>query len=256
MQSLAGTMSRVTSVASMLKRLISREDRDRESRPNSAEFGSSAGPGPRMQTSASSASIPSKYPGLGSMKIADQVIEEVDEQMTITSMRGQPEIRPTAQSLFSHIPPMHSDPVDVPGRVPDYMRTHSDQSHLFPAGGVDGLLSTSAPVPSQFSPSGDNFELTKGFGSQETEKSINIEELDSKPADEMEADEFEKLKQARELERLERQKQKLARSISNQQGIVQQMETQDILMDVIPRLESGGSTPTGEAKPTPSDSNL
>lgn len=247
----------------MLKRLISREDRERDSRPNSAEFGSSTGMGPtnRMPTSASSASIPAKYPGIGSMKIADQVIEEVDEQMTITSMRGQPEVRPTAQSIFSHIPP-HSDPVDVPGRVPDYMRTHSDQSHLFPAGGVDTLLSSSAPTQSRFSstvqPGTEDYGLMKGYGSQETEKSLNIEELDSKDQDES-TDEFEKLKQARELERLERQKQKLARSISNQQGIVQQMETQDILMDVIPRLESGGSTPTreaGEDKPPVADSNL
>lgn len=240
------SISRVASVASMLKRLISRDDpRERESRPTSAEFGS-AGPGPRMPNSASSASIPSKYPPHGSMKIADQVIEEVDEQMTITSMRGPEPPRPTAQSIFAQ-GPQHSDPVDVPGRVPDYIRMHSEQSQLFPPGGVDDLLSTSAPAQSKFM--GAETEL-KGYGSQETEKSLNVEEMDSYVGiPTVEDNEFERLKQAREQERIERQKQKLARSISNQQGIIQQIDTQDIMMDLIPKLpESGGSSPTGERK--------
>jgi hypothetical protein len=183
------------------------------------------------------------------MKISDQVIEEVDEQMTITSMRAPEPARPTAQSLFAQ-GPQHSDPVDVPGRVPDYIRMHSEQTHLFPAGGVDDLLSTSAPAQSQFMGSG-NDTLMKDFGSQETEKSLNMEELDCSGIPTVEDNEFERLKVIRENERLERQKQKLARSISNQQGIIQNMETQDIMMDVIQRLpnpESGGSSPTGERK--------
>lgn len=50
------------------------------------------------------------------MRIADQVIEEVDEQLTIQSMRG-PDKRPTAQSLFTSPddkPPTRSAPIDVP----------------------------------------------------------------------------------------------------------------------------------------------
>lgn len=41
------------------------------------------------------------------------VIEEVDEQMTVTSMR--PETRPHVQNIFSQGPPPPSSPVDVPG---------------------------------------------------------------------------------------------------------------------------------------------
>lgn len=51
------------------------------------------------------------------MRIADQVIEEVDEQLTIQSMHA-PDKRPTAQSLFASPdvdkPPARSAPIDVP----------------------------------------------------------------------------------------------------------------------------------------------
>lgn len=56
-----------------------------------------------------------KYPQ-GTMSIADQVIEEVDEQLTIQSMRAQ-EKRPTAQSIFAQQeekPPIRSAPIDMP----------------------------------------------------------------------------------------------------------------------------------------------
>lgn len=252
MHSVAGTMTRVNTVASLMKRFLGGRDNSRDdSRPSSADPGANSNM--RLGTSASSASIAGKYPIQGSMKIADQVIEEVDEQMTITSMRAQ-EARPTAQSIFSHVPPQHSDPMDVPGRVPSYMRAHSAFVHggteplLFPPGGVDALLSTSAPNPAKFQhsniPSGGDFD-TKGFGSQETEKSMNIEELDSTP---MPDDDFEKLRQARELERIERQKQKLARSISNQQGLVTQFEAQDILLEALAKGGSGANSPTSDRK--------
>lgn len=59
------------------------------------------------------------------MKIG--VIEEVDEQMTMTSMR--PETRPHIQSIFPQGPPPPSLPVDVPG-----MKRNGE------------ILSTSAPA--------------------------------------------------------------------------------------------------------------
>lgn len=58
---------------------------------------------------------PPKYP-IGTMRITDQVIEEVDEQLTIQSMH-RPDMRPTAQSLFASSddkPPARSAPIDVP----------------------------------------------------------------------------------------------------------------------------------------------
>lgn len=61
-----------------------------------------------------------KFPGQGTMRIADQVIEEVDEQLTIQSMRA-PDKRPTAQSIFAkhdEKAPTRSDPIDVPNSHP------------------------------------------------------------------------------------------------------------------------------------------
>lgn len=255
MQTVAGQISRVNTVTSLLKRFLSKEDKP-ESRPVSG-YNGNAEAGMRLGTSASSASIAGKYPAqIGSMKITDQVIEEVDEQMTITSMRNKDEPRPTAQSIFSQIPP-HSDPVDVPGRVPPpYQRFHSaivhgdENSALFPPGGVDELLSTSAPTGKLPTPSSSIIPETmpdfdpKKFGSQESEKSGNIEELDN--AEVMPGDDFEKLRQEREAERQARQKEKMARSISAQQGMVNQIELQELLSEAFTRKPtgSGASSPT------------
>lgn len=49
--------------------------------------------------------------GAGSMRIG--VIEEVDEQLTLTSMKH--ENKPHVQSIFAQGPPPPSAPVDVPG---------------------------------------------------------------------------------------------------------------------------------------------
>lgn len=177
MQSIAGTLTRVNTVASALKRLFSKDGQSPV--PGG---GSGATPGAldgsiRLPTSASAASLHSKFPMAGSMRITDQVIEEDDEQMTITSMRGQLEVRPTAQSLFQNITQVqqksekatlgpvssttnsgsnvsHSAPMDIPKRNISYMRTVSAISHqgggattsIYPPGGIDALLSTSAPV--------------------------------------------------------------------------------------------------------------
>lgn len=271
MQSLAGTMTRVSTVTSMLKRFLSRDSDS--SRPGSAINAEnppeelSEKPKGKFNNSASSASIAGKYPGFGSMKIADQVIEEVDEQMTITSLRGQHEVRPTAQSIFAQAPLAASDPVDVPGRVPppSYMRVHSAvihgideaQSSLFPPGGVDGLLSTSAPTgrfTTSLMPEAITALDPKTFGSQETTKSLNIEEIDSTPA--IPDDDFEKLRQNRELERQERQKQKLARSISTQQGLVNQIELQEMLLELKNQTTSGNSTPTNVDRKSGTDFDM
>lgn len=260
MHSVAGTMSRVNTVTSLLKRFLSKDDTKYESRPVTGSSSKMAEEGTRLGTSASSASITGKTPAnIGSMKITDQVIEEVDEQMTITSMRNKEDPRPTAQSIFSHIPPP-SDPVDVPGRVPPYQRFYSaaaqvhgdENSALFPPGGVDDLLSSSAPAGklplsgallpetiTQFDP--------KQFGSQESEKSANAEELDSTQI--LPGDDFEKLRQERETARIARQKEKMARSISTQQGLVNQIELQELLNDALlkPQSASGSSSPTAPA---------
>lgn len=253
MHSVAGTMTRVNTVTSLLKRFLSKDDsKNVESRPVSGGYHPEAGIGPRLGNSASSASITGKTPAnIGSMKITDQVIEEVDEQLTITSLRNKEDPRPTAQSIFAQIPP-HSDPVDVPGRVPVYHRFHSAQVHdedsaLFPPGGIDDLLSTSAPagkMPTSSShlPDSMNEFDPKKFGSQDSQKSANAEEIDSTPA---EGDDFEKLRQEREASRVAKQKEKLVRNISAQKGIVNQIELQELLTEALakPQSPSGDSSP-------------
>lgn len=250
MHSVAGTMSRVNTVTSLLKRFLSKDD---GSRPGSA---ANANAEKGLGTSASSASIAERrHPTqIGSMKITDQVIEEVDEQMTITSMRNNNiDPRPTAQSLFSKA----SDPIDVPGSIPPpYGRffsatVHENDPNLFPIGGVDDLLSSSAPT--KLAPSSSSHQPNtlsefdpKNFETQLSRKSGSIEEHDSTAVD----DDFEKLRQEREASRLAKQKEKLARSISAQQGIVNQMELHELLTDAlnnVQKSESGASSPTHEA---------
>lgn len=101
------------------------------------------------------------------MRITDQVIEEVDEQMTITSQRPQ-ETRPTAQSLFQTAAP--SQPVDVPTtsnrQSNDYTRTQSfavnhHQPFTFPTS--SDYISTSAPAVQHHhhvvTPTGDMYDI-------------------------------------------------------------------------------------------------
>lgn len=99
------------------------------------------------------------------MRITDQVIEEVDEQMTITSQRPQ-ETRPTAQSLFQGMAP--TQPVDVPttsNRTSnDYMRTQSfavnhHEPFTFPTS--PDYISSSAPAAQYHvvTPTGDMYDI-------------------------------------------------------------------------------------------------
>lgn len=50
------------------------------------------------------------------------VIEEVDEQMTLTSLKQSNESRPHVQSIFAQGPPPPSNPIDVPGTAQPYKR--------------------------------------------------------------------------------------------------------------------------------------
>lgn len=259
MQTVAGTMSRVNTVTSLLKRFLSKDDSKHEANSRPVSGIHNAESGVKLGTSESSASIAGKFPAnIGSMKIADQVIEEVDEQMTITSMRNKDDNRPTAQSIFSQNVP--SDPVDVPGRVPppSYSRFHSVQVHgedstLFPPGGVEDLLSSSAPAGNKMPASSSHLPDTmtefdpKQFGSQQSKESA-AEEIDSTPS--VPSDDFERLRQEREAARTARQKEKMAASIATQQSMVNQIELQELLSEALmkpPGSASGNSSPTLDA---------
>lgn len=130
-------------MASALKRFLSRDD----SRPGSLT------PNDETQKykfpgSASAASLApnANAKPAGSMRITDQVIEEVDEQATITSHRGN-DHRPNVRDIFYQGDNAHSEPMDIPNKNKLYMRTQSSgEPHLYPPGGVEALLSTSAPA--------------------------------------------------------------------------------------------------------------
>ncbi|KRG00808.1 bestrophin-2 isoform X6 [Drosophila mojavensis] len=264
--SVSGTLSRVNTVASALKRLLSRD----ESRPSSAT--PSDDPGKyRFPNSSSTASLTGPNvgssavkPAAGSMRITQQVIEEVDEQATITSTRphdprpnvkdifspttGDPQHQPGGQPLQPPPPasrpgelPARSQPMDIPRRSPQYERAYSQYeptASLFPPGGVDALLSTSAPAgdgPSLLagdtapsSPQGDSskslFEPNR-VASRETVENLDVKasaDVLANPAAEPPpdtGDDFEKLRAAREKEKLVRQQMNLARTISTAPGV-------------------------------------
>ncbi|XP_063908747.1 bestrophin-4-like [Zophobas morio] len=163
-------MSRTGSVASMFKRLLSREEK------------------PKAEDSQELTQVNVKNPG-SAKKLTTEVIEEVDEQTTITSQRSAKESRPTVLGLFGAPPP--SEPISVPNS--------SGNSHSFSRSVYDPFpLSTSAPVTQ------DDFKDTTdkvSIGSSASEK-----------------DEFEELKKKRDEERISRLKLNLLRSTSMVDG--------------------------------------
>lgn len=109
-----------------------------------------------QSTSSASLAPPKFIPG--QVRITDQVIEEVDEQLTVQSTRG-PEKRPTAQSIFKHLDdkPVRSAPIDVPGSFHNnekiqYDRVQSVMSpeHLPYVFQCNEVFSTSAPEAPDF----------------------------------------------------------------------------------------------------------
>lgn len=117
---IGGSLTRVNSVTSVLRRLFSKEDRP--------DGSGNKTPG-RIPNSSSAVSLQNRYAGGAGGSTRIGVIEEVDEQMTITSMR-QPETRPHVKNIFAQGPPPASAPVNVPNK----RRRNGD------------ILSTSAPA--------------------------------------------------------------------------------------------------------------
>ncbi|XP_018311569.1 bestrophin-4 isoform X1 [Mycetomoellerius zeteki] len=112
---LGESLTRVASVTNALKRLFSKDDR-----PDGGSTSAVKTTG-KMPSMGSTASLQPRPPGAsGSMRIG--VIEEVDEQMTLTSLRQSNESRPHVQNIFAQGPPPPSDPVDVPGVAQSYSR--------------------------------------------------------------------------------------------------------------------------------------
>ncbi|KAH1028681.1 bestrophin-4 isoform X2 [Dendroctonus ponderosae] len=101
----AMSMPRVASVTSLLKRFFSRDDTRNDSRNEN-----------NVEANEMNALITNeeklKKLGNSSKRITADVIEEVDEQTTITSQRSQHDCRPNVMHVFG--PPPPSRPIDMP----------------------------------------------------------------------------------------------------------------------------------------------
>ncbi|KAK9508651.1 hypothetical protein O3M35_006162 [Rhynocoris fuscipes] len=206
------SLHRIGSVTSVVRRIFSRDSTGSAAgTPSAAVDG-----GSKLIESQSSTSLAGKTPGVagGSMRIADQVIEEVDEQTTITSMAGRPpEQRPTAQSIFQNVP---TKPVDVPQR-------RTSTGHSFPYQHPAASLPPTVAVSPAASGAGDMMSVksapgldhTSGLGSADgRQRETDTTSLCSNNTDNSEnsnVDEFTRLKEERrkDMERL-----MFARSIS------------------------------------------
>ncbi|KAL0839608.1 hypothetical protein ABMA28_016287 [Loxostege sticticalis] len=215
-------MTRNNSVTSMLKRLFSKDDQKSGTTP---PVGSQTDGGTRFTISASNASLnkPVTAGGAGSMKIANEVIEEVDEQATITSMGKRPESRPTAMSLFS--PPAPSNPVDVPSKASNHT-TNNRLSSSAPS----AWSRAAAAAAGDTSPAVQSLNTQNSFASDtdarprlDSDVGPSLSAAGSQTLlDEVDgaedADDFERLRSIRDQRRREKYLQKLmARSVSAQQ---------------------------------------
>ncbi|KAL0883952.1 hypothetical protein ABMA27_016010 [Loxostege sticticalis] len=216
-------MTRNNSVTSMLKRLFSKDDQKSGTTP---PVGSQTDGGTRFTISASNASLnkPVTAGGAGSMKIANEVIEEVDEQATITSMGKRPESRPTAMSLFS--PPAPSNPVDVPSKASNHTTTDNRLSSSAPS----AWSRAAAAAAGDTSPAVQSLNTQNSFASDtdarprlDSDVGPSLSAAGSQTLlDEVDgaedADDFERLRSIRDQRRRDKYLQKLmARSVSAQQ---------------------------------------
>ncbi|XP_066145238.1 bestrophin-4 isoform X1 [Euwallacea fornicatus] len=175
-------MSRVASVTSLLKRFFSRDENKNDSRgENNAEYN-------ELVNLVSDDKL--KKLGTSVKRITDDVIEEVDEQTTITSQQSQNrEPRPTMMQVFG---PPRSEPIDVP------------QSSSFSNDYAADQVYDPFPPMAYSAPTG---------GDADTTDKVSIGS-----ATDDEEDQFEILKRKRDEERLSRLRDNLARSLSLQKG--------------------------------------
>ncbi|KAL6438055.1 hypothetical protein ACFW04_004366 [Cataglyphis niger] len=218
---LGGSLTRINSVTSVLKRFFSKEDR-----PDGGATSGTKTPA-KITNSSSAASLQIRPPGASSsMRIG--VIEEVDEQMTLTSLRqSNDNNRPHVQNIFAQGPPPPSDPVDVPRST--QFRNREVFSKSAPAQGA--VLTVAGSTESGTTHERPNTLRTQEFA-QSTRSSfydqsypgsgIN-DDLPSTSSSSCSSDnadnEFTKLKIERKKERRNR---KLARSVSGQIGTFNQ----------------------------------
>ncbi|CAK1578401.1 unnamed protein product [Parnassius mnemosyne] len=228
-------MTRTNSVTSMLKRLFSKEDQKQSAVPVSTQTDG----GTRFVISASNPTLNKPAATGGSMKIANEVIEEVDEQATITSMGKQrQDNRPTAMSLFTQGPLIPSEPVNVPTRNSNHTSADARLSSSAPArwevagdaGGVEGAGDAREPdaLPA---PPRPRLDSDVGPSLSAAGSHTLVDEVDGVDEDDPDTDDFDRLRSEREQKRREKYRQKLmARSVSAQQPTGSQELIDNVLL--------------------------
>nr|XP_018900750.1 PREDICTED: bestrophin-2-like isoform X2 [Bemisia tabaci] len=241
--SLASSLHRVGSIASVIRRKFSRDPITVSVDGACSSFlkpDGSANDG-KVGISNSTDSLTVKYVPGGSMRISDQVIEEVDEQLTITSS-GRQEPRPSVLSIF---PPT---PASAPVPVPPGRQQHTPL--------ISRSVPTSAIAPANpcHSPATSNVTYTEilsarsglvgsdafsGLGSGsiihgDAVDKISIGSTTSISSD----DDFERLKAKRQREKIQRN---YARSISGANDVfsVDQNEAEALLLDISANSRTG-----------------
>ena len=221
---LGGSLTRVNSAVSVLKRLFSKEDR-----PDGGMSSGTKTPG-RLASSSSAASLQNRaVVGGGSMRIA-VIKEEADEQMTLTSMKSDK--RPHVQSIFAAGPPPPSAPVAVPGT--EYARNGELFSSSAPVTGAvlerSSVDVAASAIDSRYIPGSRTQQSTQSARSSiafEPATSVGsgivddlISTASSSCASITDDDEFTKLKTEREKERRSRVVRRLARSTSGNSNLI------------------------------------
>ncbi|KAI4502830.1 hypothetical protein M0802_001874 [Mischocyttarus mexicanus] len=216
---LGGSLTRVNSVTSMLKRLFSNVDRTDSSTSGSKTPG-------RIPNSSSAVSLQTRIIGGtgGSARIG--VIEEVDEQMTMTSMRA--ENRPHVQSIFPQGPPPPSAPVDVPGTIDhprsrDVISTSAPATAYVPVPGTSEIVhdfDNGNPSVARRERSSISYEPSRSYQSTTTGDGMISPRSSICSANSSSDDEFTKLKIERENQRREKAFRRLARSVSGHANII------------------------------------
>ncbi|XP_075214410.1 bestrophin-4-like isoform X2 [Lycorma delicatula] len=256
--SVPNSLHRVGSVTSVLKRLFSRDG----SASTTGTSPTNVAGGGKLPVSQSSDSLQTKFAGGGSIRITDQVIEEVDEQQTITSMGRPPEPRPSVRSIF---PPHNELPLQnftAPGHPPQ-----SAPLPVPPGRSATAHMSASAPNTTAIPPtapasptrssvtytevlsvkSAPGFDNSSGLGSGSVGPNEHyMDNISLASSTETSEDEFSKLRQSRRQERLGIQ---YARSISAQQGVMgdgcSPPENESLLMEL------SSNSRTGLIQPSP-----
>lgn len=189
--------------------------------------------GVALKTSSQSSDNIGMNKGGASLKITDQVIEELDEQMTITAS-GRLEPRKAVQDIFSEGNIPSSLPIDVPTNSnSNYPRNNPDSSAR--SSGTYAEIYTGAAT----TPNEENFDLSafdNDLMSSEGSSTVNSSRRNSQSFRDPDAKAaFESLKRSRQQEKMS---VKYVRSISaapsNGSEMMEDRPNEEIITDAVP----------------------